>query len=205
MIRLSIDEVHKLLRLAAAKGVISPTAGPTIGSVADAFGIQPLQLEALLQEVRAQEAEAPQWRKLRAIGAAAAVLALFGISFTVWRSMADGSRNTSEPVVSAGTPGVQGGPGLTTNYAGASFGRAPAGSAQTSMPVSEPGVGVAQTPAYLSVDEYVGERPALAEKRYVKTDATDLNAARARAGRYGSLDSSNGGRSDRINSTVIAR
>jgi uncharacterized iron-regulated membrane protein len=185
MIRLTLDEVQKVLRLAALKGAISPTAGPTIGSVADAFGLQPLQVEALLNEVRAREAEAPQWRKLRAIGAGVAMIALLGISFMAWRSLAGDSTASTGPQASAGLSGAQGGISTIPSYAAATAGWGQTGSADGSSPVALNDAfndASQRSPARLrAIPESADERPILALNRFAKTDGTDLEAAREKA------------------------
>lgn len=186
------------LRLAAAKGVVSPTAGPTIGSVADAFGLQPLQVEALLNEVRAREAEAPQWRKLRAVGAAIGVLALLGISFTTWRSLAGGSPTsaTTHHDAPAALSGMQGGLSTIPSYAAATSGRGRMISAEGegSVALNDASDDPSQRSAarLRAIPQSGDERAILAQNRYAKTDGTDLEAAREKARKQGAAGSEDG-------------
>lgn len=186
MIRLSPDELQKVLRLAASKGVISPTAGPTIGTVADVFGIQPHQVEGLLNEVRERDAEAPQWRMLRNIGIAVAAFTVVGLSFNLWRSSADGSAAGGAPVAqsdTSGEPGLVGGrvQPLRPDFAGASFGGYQGGPTPMNAPTPSPAGVSVQYPTDVGVGES-GGGPILPQNRYAKTDASDLESARSKAG-----------------------
>ncbi|RYG23226.1 hypothetical protein EON82_14680 [bacterium] len=186
--------------------MISPTAGPTVGTVADAFGLQPWQVEKLLTEVRGQEADAPQWRKLGAIGAALGVLVVFGLCFGAWRSATSPAASASvADGPSALTPG---GPSALPNYSGASFNPQPrADSAATSASYIDGS----------SLQRHHGRGPMMADagteqaviprERYAKTDASDLNNARNKASRIGtgSSDYGRGPRTGTNHATPIER